>query len=61
METALPVTEQLARQLEIKGLLASYEHISQQCFFSSKISQEQAQLMSVLFGKNVSLQQLPAL
>jgi glutamate racemase len=61
METAQPVTEQLARQLEIKGLLASYEHISQQCFFSSKISHEQAQLMSVLFGENVSLQQLPAL
>jgi glutamate racemase len=61
METAQPVTEQLARQLEIKGLLASHEHISQQCFFSSKILPEQAQLMSVLFGKNVSLQQLPAL
>ncbi|MFT4723672.1 MAG: glutamate racemase [Colwellia sp.] len=61
METALPVTEQLARQLEIKGLLASHEHISQQHFFSSKISPEQAQLMSVLFDENVSLQRLPAL
>jgi glutamate racemase len=61
METAQPVTEQLARQLEIKGLLASHQHISQQHFFSSEISQEQAQLMSVLFGKNIPLQQLPAL
>jgi hypothetical protein len=61
METAQPVTEQLVRQLEIKGLRASHKHISQQHFFSSKISQEQAQLMSVLFGKNIPLQQLPAL
>jgi glutamate racemase len=59
VETAQPVTEQLARQLEIKGLLSSNPHIPQQMFFSSKISQEQAKLMSTFFGQTLSLQQFP--
>jgi glutamate racemase len=59
METALPVTEQLARQLENQGLLASQSHSLQQIFFSSKISQEQARLMSIFFGQTISLQQFP--
>jgi glutamate racemase len=59
METALPVTEQLARQLENQGLLASQSHSLQQIFFSSKISQEQARLMSMFFGQTISLQQFP--
>ncbi|AOW78979.1 glutamate racemase [Colwellia sp. PAMC 20917] len=61
METAQPVTEQLTRQLASQGLLASTQSISQQHFFSSKLSQQQARLMSVLFGQNVTLQQFPAL
>jgi glutamate racemase len=59
VETAKPVTEQLARQLENQGLLASHSHFSQQIFFSSKISQEQVRLMSTFFGQTISLQQLP--
>ena len=59
VETAQPVTEQLARQLEKKGLLAINSHISPQAFFSSKISQEQAGLMSTFFRQNISLQQFP--
>jgi glutamate racemase len=59
LETAKPVTEQLARQLENQGLLASHSHLSQQTFFSSKRSQEQARLMSTFFGQTISLQQLP--
>jgi glutamate racemase len=59
VETAKPVTEQLARKLENQGLLASHSHLSQQTFFSSKRSQEQARLMSTFFGHTVSLQQLP--
>ncbi|WP_220465961.1 MULTISPECIES: glutamate racemase [unclassified Colwellia] len=61
METAQPVTDQLTRQLANQGLLASTLSISQQHFFSSKVSKQQAKLMSVLFGQNVTLQQFPAL
>jgi len=59
VETAKPVTDQLARQLENHGLLASHSNTSKQTFFSSKISQEQASLMSTFFGQTISLQQLP--
>lgn len=59
VETAKPVTEQLARQLENQGLLASHSDLTQQTFFSSKISLEQTRLMSTFFGQSISLQQLP--
>ncbi|TWX46572.1 glutamate racemase [Colwellia hornerae] len=61
METAQPVTDQLARQLANQGLLASNQSMSQQHFFSSRVSTQQARLMSVLFGQNVTLQQFCAL
>jgi len=59
METALPVTEQLIRQLSNNNLLASGVHNFHQAFFSSKISLHQEKLMSTLFEKNSSLQSLP--
>jgi len=59
METAQPVTEQLVRKLEINNLLMHGKQISQHRFFSSKLSPQQAQLMSVLLGQRISLQQFP--
>jgi glutamate racemase len=59
VETAQPVTEQLARQLENRGLLASQSNTLRHRFFSSQISQEQEKLMSTFFGQNVFLEQLP--
>jgi glutamate racemase len=61
METALPVTEQLIRQLDNKKSLAGNLHISQQTFFSSRVSIQQEQLMANLFGQELSLQQFPRL
>jgi glutamate racemase len=61
METALPVTEQLIRQLGHNNLLASGEHVFQQTFFSSQISLHQEHLMSALFEKNSPLSSLPRL
>jgi glutamate racemase len=59
VETAQPVTEQLARQLENRGLLASHSSILHPLFFSSQISKEQAKLMSTFFGQKISLLQFP--
>jgi len=61
METALPVTEQLIRQLSQNNLLANGEHVFEQSFFSSEVSLHLEKLMSTLFGKNSSLQSLPLL
>jgi glutamate racemase len=61
METALPVTEQLIRQLSDNNLLASGDHIFQQTFFSSQVSHHQEKLMSTLFEKKSSLGSLPLL
>ncbi len=61
METALPVTEQLIRQLSDNNLLASGDHIFQQTFFSSQVTHHQEKLMSTLFEKKSSLQPLPLL
>lgn len=61
METALPVTEQLIRQLSHNNLLANGDHVFEQSFFSSKVSPHLEKLMSTLFGKNSSLQSLPLL
>jgi glutamate racemase len=59
VETAQPVTEQLARQLENGRLLACNSNIPQQTFFSSKISKKQEKLMSIFLGQKILLQQLP--
>ena len=59
METALPVTEQLIRQLSNNDLLASDDNVFQKSFFSSQVSHHQEKLMSALFEKKSSLASLP--
>ncbi len=61
METALPVTEQLIRQLSHNNLLANGDHLFQKRFFSSQLSLHQEKLMSTLFEKKSSLGPLPLL
>jgi len=59
METAQPVTEQLIRQLDLNNLLMSGKQISKHRFFTSNRVSDQENLMSILFGQNISLLRFP--
>ena len=58
METALPVTQQLKRQLEKHDLITTSQQLGTFCCYSSAFSTEQALLMSQLWQKNIDLQSL---
>jgi glutamate racemase len=59
MDTAQPVTEQLIRQLELNNLLISSKQAPIHRFFTSNKTSDQENLMSTLFGQNISLLRFP--
>jgi len=58
METALPVTQQLKRQLKNYDLITTSQKSSTFCCYSSDFSAEQTLLMSQLWQENIALQAL---
>jgi len=58
METAIPVTQQLKRQLEKYNLITTSKQLGEFCCYSSDFSTEQTLLMSHLWQENIALQAL---
>ncbi|PKI14326.1 glutamate racemase [Colwellia sp. 12G3] len=58
-ETATPVTQQLKRRLAALSVNASLEQTGQCQFLSSKVSSQQQELFSKLWGQSVDLKPLP--
>lgn len=59
METALPVTEQLQRQLTLYRLLNNTEHLGSTTFYSSKNCPAQQELFSHIWQQALSLHKFP--
>jgi len=58
METALPVTQQLKRQLDKYDLVATNEQVNKLYCYSSDFSDEQTSLISQLWQEDINLQPL---
>ena len=55
VETALPVTKQLSHQLNLHHIAASTPSAHNPCFYSSLANEQQTQLFSQLWQKNITV------